>query len=172
MLGRMMQSINGYTSKGVRWSAKTLTDHGPGAEEKRYGADFVGVLDVDLPDFKVNKGFLAQAKLVNSGRMSASEFRRLVSQCEQMLELSPAAFVFHQSLEGIRVIPAVAVVGSNRPEIAFDPDGLNSRSVTRFYEEHFECFFGDRRINRPSEQTLADLQAQSLLYLAARPSEQ
>ena len=172
LLGRIMQSIEGYKSKGVTWKAKTLTDHGPGTQEKTYGADFVGVLDIDLPEFKVRKGFLAQAKLLDSGEMSSREFRRLLGQCEQMLELSPDSFVFHQSVDGIRVIPAIAVVGASGPEIAFDPDALYSRKLSRFYEEHFECFIGDRKINEPSERMLAELRARALLYLTVRLSEQ
>lgn len=171
LLGRITQAVDEYRSKGVRWSAKTLTDHGRGTQEKSYGADFVGVLDIDLPDYKVKKGFLAQAKLLRSKRMPIGEFRRLVSQCQKMLDLSLAAFVFHQSVYGIRVIPAIAVVASNRPEILFDPDGLYSRSIGRFYEGHFECFYGDRAINRPTNTMLAELEARSLLYLAARSIE-
>lgn len=170
MLGRIEQALDGYRAKGVVWTAKTLTDHGPGAQERRYGADFIGVLNMDLPEFKVTKGFLAQAKLVRPGGLGRREFDRLVSQCNQMLDLSPDAFVFHQSLSEIRVIPAIAVVSANGSEIAFDPENLYSRSITRFYEEHLECFIGDRRINEPSERTLAELQARSLLYLAARSS--
>src|SRR5262249_25053698 len=159
LLGRITQAIDGYGSKGVRWTAKTLTDHGPDTQEKKYGADFVGVLDVDLPEFKVKKGFLAQAKLLNSGLMSAREFRRLVSQCEKMLALSPASFVFHESLGGIRIIPAIAVIGASGPDIAFNTDAFYSRKISRFYEEHFECFIGDRSINEPSERTLAGLRS-------------
>jgi hypothetical protein len=170
LLGRIMQSVNGYKSKGVTWRAKTLTDHGQGTQEKQYGADFVGVLDIDLPEFKVTKGFLAQAKLLRGHVMKKSEFGRLVGQCEQMLNLSPTAFVFHESTDGIRVIPAIAVVGASRAEIAFDPDAVYSRKLSRFYEEHLECFIGDREINDANDQTLARLKARSLLYIAARLS--
>lgn len=172
LLGRIMESIDGYKSKGVRWTAKTLTDHGPNTQEKKYGADFVGVLDIDLPEYKVRKGFLAQAKLLRSNVMSAEEFRRLLFQCEQMLNLSPDAFVFHESRDGIRVIPAIAVVGTVGPEVAFDPDAAYSRKLSRFYEEHLQCFIGDRRIHAATKETLAELYARSLLYLAARSSEQ
>jgi hypothetical protein len=85
-----------------------------------------------------------------------------------MLELSPDSFVFHESPNGIRVIPAVSVVGASGPEVAFDPDGVYSRKISRFYEEHFECFIGDHRINDPSVRTLEALRARSLLYLSAR----
>ena len=167
LLGRIAESIEGYRSKGVRWTAKTLTDRGPGSQERQYGADFVGVLDIDLPEFKVKKGFLAQAKLLRGNGMERREFQRMLSQCEQMLRLSPDAFVFLQSVEGIRVVPAVAVVGASGPEVAFAADALYSRSLSRFYEEHLECFIGDRTINEASEKKLAELHARSLLYLAA-----
>jgi hypothetical protein len=51
------------------------------------------------------------------------------------------------------------------------PDGLYSRNLSTFYEEHFECFIGDRRISEPSEKTLAQLRARHLLFLAARTEQ-
>jgi hypothetical protein len=168
MLGRMAQAMDGYRAKGVTWSAKTLTDHGPNAQEKEYGADFVGVLEIDIPGYKVKKGFLAQAKLSKSDKMNRSEFNRMIDQCKLMLELSPQSYVFHYSLDGIHVIPALAILAASGPNAQFDPDGLYSQRVSTFYEHHFECFVGDMRISEPSEQTLEDLRARSLLYLAAR----
>jgi len=166
----MAQAMEGYKTKGVTWTAKTLTDHGPDTQEKVYGADFVGVLEIDVPGYKVKKGFLAQAKLVNSasGIMRRSEFNRMIGQCEQMLNLSPSSYVFYQSPNGIRVIPAVAVLAASRPEVAFNTEGFYSRALSAFYEEHFECFIGDRRISEPSEKTLKELHARYLLFLAAR----
>jgi hypothetical protein len=168
LLGRISQAIEGYKVKGITWRAKTLTDKAPGAQERLYGADFVGVLEMDLPDYKVKKGSLAQAKLTSIGLMSHREFERMVGQCRQMLDLSPDSFIFHETPNGIRVIPAISVVGTSGPEVAFDPDGLYSRKISRFYEEHFECFIGDHRINDPSAATLEALRARSLLDLSAR----
>ena len=65
MLGRMKESMSGYRVGGVRWTAKVLTSHGANAQEQRFGADFMGVLDLDLPEYKVCKGFLAQAKRID-----------------------------------------------------------------------------------------------------------
>jgi hypothetical protein len=168
MLGRIAASLEAYEVKGVKWTAKTLTDRGPNSQEKLYGADFVGVLDIQMPGYRVTKGFLAQAKLVRSGSMSRHDFARMIDQCKMMLELSPASFVFHYSSEGIRVIPAIAVLAASGPEAVFDPDGLYSRRISTFYEEHFECFIGDMDISEPSERTLVELNARRLLYLAAR----
>src|SRR5713101_2938295 len=60
MLDRITQAIEGYQTKGVLWRAKTLTDRGANAQEKQYGADFVGVLQIEVPGYSVKKGFLAQ----------------------------------------------------------------------------------------------------------------
>src|SRR2546428_6571347 len=62
MLGRMKESMQGYHTRGVRWTAKILTSHRPASQETTFGADFIGVVSFDLPDYKVAKGFLAQAK--------------------------------------------------------------------------------------------------------------
>lgn len=168
MLGRIAESIEGYKSKGVSWTAKTLTDHGPGSQEKQYGADFVGVLDINIPGYKVKKGFLAQAKLLKSDNMNPHDFDRLIDQCKQMLELSPESFVFHYSPGGIRVIPGIAVLAANGPDVVFSADEMYSRRISTFYEAHFECFIGDMRISEPSQRTLAELRARQLLYVAAR----
>jgi hypothetical protein len=171
LLGRVSTSIEGYRSKGVTWTAKTLTDRGPGAQERQYGADFVGVLDVDLPEFRVTKGFLAQAKLLRNRRIPSGEYDRMLSQCDRMLSLSPESFVFFYSSTGIRIVPANAVLGASGQTALLNPEALYSRKISTFYEDHLECFIGDRRINEPSESMLRELQARSLLYLAARQSE-
>src|SRR5437588_5223469 len=81
MLGRIEQLMDGYEVNGVRWSAKTLTDRAPGAQEKTYGADFMGVLQISLIDYHVNKGFLAQGKLIEPAeRMSNKELARMKGQ--------------------------------------------------------------------------------------------
>jgi hypothetical protein len=168
MLGRIAEAMEGQRRRGIKWTAKTLTDHGPGTQERQYGADFVGVLDIAIPGYRVAKGFLAQSKLIKNGTMSTREFGRMVDQCKQMLELSASSFVFGMESTGIRVIPAVAVVASSGPDYIFSPDSVYSRKISSFYEAHFECFIGDLNIHEASEDTLERLRARSLLYLAAR----
>lgn len=149
MLGAIEQGVQGNIS-GIKWSAKTLTDRGGGSQESKFGADFMGVLHVDLPDYKVSKGFLAQAKM--SKRSSKRDMRQLRRQCEKMLKLSPDSFVFIYGMSGVRVIPAIAVLAT---ESAMGE--LYSRSAKRFFEEHLERFIGDRNISCPSPETLEDL---------------
>ena len=39
--------------------------------KKNIGADFIGVLDIHLTDYRVKKGFLAQSKLIERMDMKA-----------------------------------------------------------------------------------------------------
>jgi hypothetical protein len=171
LLGRIAQSIDGYKTKGVTWKAKTLTDRGPGAQEKRYGADFIGVLNIELATYSVKKGFLAQAKLLDqSGTMSAAEWKRMRKHCNDMLGVSSDSFIFVYSNESIRVIPAIVVLGATESRESFSPETFYSRSLARFFEEHFACFIGDHRISEPTIETLESLHARRLLVLSATQS--
>jgi hypothetical protein len=100
---RMVQSIqtavNDLSSGKLVWRVKPLTDRGAGSQEKIYGADFLGSIHIDLLGFQVRKGFLAQAKLLKPGRtINAAEIK---SQCERMLQCTPAAYVFLYSKDGV-----------------------------------------------------------------------
>lgn len=139
-----------FEIKGICWSAKTLTDRGARSQEREFGADFLGVLNIALPDFSVAKGFLAQAKLLRNG--SIGDVQELKDQCEKMLRHTPAAFVFLYSERGMRVLPAVSVLGA-----AFDPLQVYSRSAQRFFEEHLQSFIGDRSISTATPATLEAL---------------
>lgn len=169
LLGAIAESMRGFQTKGIRWTAKTLTDRGPGAQETRHGADFAGVLSIDLPDFNVRKGFLAQAKVVEPGTaMPQKDFDRMKTQCESMLDRTPDSFVFLYARDAITVVPAVSVVSSQLR----NPHEFYARSISRFYEEHLESFIGDRRLYAPTPEMLESLQrqvdARTLLFLGAR----
>jgi hypothetical protein len=150
LLGAIEESLQGKTTHGIIWEAKTLTDRGRGAQETEFGADFMGVVNIDLPDYQVAKGFLAQAKLARDARsIDRADLRR---QCGKMLDHSPASYVFVYSPDGIRVVPAIAVIASK-----VGLDELYARSVGRFFEEHFECFIGDQAIVAATPDTLDSL---------------
>lgn len=169
MLGAIEDSMNDFHTKGVRWTAKTLTDRGRNAQESRHGADFAGVLSIDLPDFKVQKGFLAQAKMVEpTASMPPSEYDRMRAQCDLMLNRTPDAFVFLYARDAITVVPAISVV-SSQPR---NPHDFYSRTISRFFEEHFESFIGDRRLHVPTPDMLEslkrDVDVRAVLYVQAR----
>ncbi len=155
MLGRIEHALEGYEIKGVSWKAKTLTDRGRNAQESKYGADFLGVASIELPNFKLSKGFLAQAKLLGpTGKITKSEYERMQGQCKKMLGLTPDSFVFLYSIVGISIVPAISVVSCNSP---INPHDLYSRSMARFYEEHFACFIGDGALSAPRIENLEEI---------------
>jgi hypothetical protein len=164
MLGAVEESMNGFTAKGISWNAKTLTDRAQDSQESRYGADFMGVLRIDLPEFSIAKGFLAQAKLKRNGRIRG--IPELKRQCEKMLKLSSQSFVFIYDIDAVRVISANDVIGAE------DPLLLYSQSAQTFFENHLKCIIGDRSISSPTPaglQSLADeFVARSALRLQAR----
>ena len=173
ILGAIQERIRNRRFGGVIWRARTLrTGRGVAAEEKRHGADLMGVLDIDLDGYKTKKGFLAQAKRAEPDSMFGSrDWDRLRSQCETMLDRTPDSFVFvYSMLKGIRIFPANAVVELESRNI-FD---LYDRSVSIFFENHIQCFVGDRRLNSTKIDTLdalVELPVERVLELSARTSE-
>ncbi len=168
MLSRIEQVMDGYKINGIEWRAKTLTDSAPHAQGKTFRADFVGVLEIEVDGYSVKKGFLAQARRAEPGEtISVEKYEELKEQCERMLAISPASYLFVYSQTGVTVTPALAVISSTRR----NPHDLYSRSAQRFFENHFECFVGDRRIHTPSFDAIAslrtELNARSVLALRA-----
>lgn len=144
MLGAIEEGLNGRSLRGVRWEAATLTNSVRNSEESRCGADFMGVLNVDLDRYRISKGFLAQAKRIEpDSYFPKGERERLLNQCDLMLSRTIASFVFLYSRDDIKVVPASAVRASR----AVNPWNLYPIALSGFFERHFECFFGDTRIS-------------------------
>ena len=77
-----------------------------------------------------------------------------------MLKITPESYVWiYSKVEGIRIFPAISVASSNSQDV-FD---LYSRSVLRFFELHFECFIGDRKLDSAKPETLENLQVDYIL---------
>ena len=169
MIGAIERSFDEWRVKQVAWRAMTLTAHQRNAQESEFGADFLGVLDINLSDYNVRKGFLAQAKLIEpDASISTAEFNRMKAQCVKMLEHTPDAFIFLYCNEDVFVVPANSVLGLQRRE---NPHALYSRRLARFFEEHFESFIGDPRLHRPDKDGLEELrfavEARRVLMLSA-----
>jgi hypothetical protein len=151
----MEHALNRQTIGGVYWYVKTLTDRGRGSQESEFGADFLASFQVSLQDFNVAKGFLGQSKLVEpSQSFSRDEVTRLRAQCDRMLSYSSAAYVFLYSQQsGIKVVPATEILAARD----CNPHELTGKPMGNFYEEHFECFIGDREIRTADPQALDEL---------------
>jgi len=170
MLGAIEQQFSRRSINGVRWTAKTLrATKGSGAEEKQYGADFLGVLEVELSDYRIKKGFLAQAKRAEPREwFPRAEWQRLKGQAEKMLARTSDAFIFvYSRKKGVRIVPASAVV-SARTNTLFE---IYNHSIGRFFEDHLKSFVGDLRLNSPDIETLAaldDFSVRKVLHLYGR----
>jgi hypothetical protein len=156
MLGGIEERLKNKKIKGICWNAKTFTDRGIRSQESLYGADFMGVLRIDLPDYKIKKGFLAQAKIIKNGVVD--DVKRLREQCEKMLSLSPQSFVFFYDEQNIRIVPAHSVMASNDNYFP-----LYSKSLQKFFEEHLKSFIGDTRIGSADIKVLYKLQSEHVV---------
>jgi len=169
MLGRMKQAMDGYKTRGVRWAARTHAGKAPNVQDGSFAGDFVCVVEFDLPDYRVKKGFLAHATHIERGPAPASrEWNRMADQCRQMLSSTGESFVFIYARSGIVVVPALAIVSATAPS---NPHDFYSRSALRFYQDHFECFVGDLGISSVDAATLARLRVRHGLYLVASQME-
>lgn len=169
LITKIEEKINGLEINQFKWEAMTLI---PQSQEKIYGADFLGVLTVDISDCKLSKGFLVQAKMEKNLKI-----KELKEQCDKMLQISPDSFVFVYNEEGVKIYPAISVLNSEKP-----PLKLFHRTPAGFYELHFESFIGDRKLSAPNISVLEEIRreneeklekvrrefdAKSVLYLKA-----
>jgi hypothetical protein len=165
MLGAIKLAMNDCKVKGIHWRAKTLKSLVRNSEEHEFGADFAGILKIDLPDFKETKGFLAQAKIVKP-QMSKEELLRLHKQCYQMLEVTQQSFVFLYSSYNVRIVSANCVISTQN-----NPMGCYSQSSNSFFEGYLKSSIGDRRIVSSKREDLEEIlkqnKARELLYLEA-----
>lgn len=141
LVANLQNEIDGKTIKGIEWKAKTLSDRGGGSQESIIGADFLGLLNIELKGLSVKKGFFAQAKLIRNGKIK--DFKNLKKQCRKMLKITADSFVFLYSRKDIKVIPACSVVGTSS---VGGLESLNSRKIERFFVDHLECFIGDPKL--------------------------
>ena len=165
LCGRLKETLDGFETATIRWQVDVATNFkGLGRlkarsltrwkEEPELGADIVMVLDVDTPDFVVNKGFLAQAKRLESEHsIDPDEHRRLIEQCERMLYVTPASMVLLYSTTGVHVVPAAAVVQYKERNL-YD---IVTYDLYYLYRDFAICWFGDPRIQATDRLTLATL---------------
>ncbi|MFI5352052.1 MAG: hypothetical protein ACHQZS_03740 [Candidatus Binatales bacterium] len=135
MIANMQRAILDFDKDGIRWSGTTVHSR---TQERRLGADLVGALDIAVDGYSVQKGFLAQAKILEMGA-AIRDLAALRRQCRNMINTSAASFVFLYSRSGVTIVPAISVAGSSDPHIY----NLHWRGLRRFYEEHFASFIGD-----------------------------
>jgi len=167
-LMRQIESVfeENSSQEGIIFKARSLRDRGKNASESKFGADFCGVLNVDLRKFKRTKGFLTQAKIEGNGIevknvryrglttvsfRQNSEFRRLSGQLDQMLSVTPDSFLIVYSEKGFVVVPASSVAGLKSDGV------LYGKPLDRFFKEYLMCFIGDHRLTAYDDTSLEGL---------------
>jgi hypothetical protein len=153
-----------YGKRVLTFRALTLTDRGKNSAESKFGADFAVILDIDVMGFKLQKGFLCQAKKEQHGivpeiiRRSTTvifsvnpEFQRLQNQVHNMLQITPDSFVMIYGKEEFLVIPASSIDG------LYGDGSLYAKRVADFFMEFLMCFVGDQRINKNNPDHFASL---------------
>lgn len=144
-----------YSIEGVKLKVRTLRDRGPNAPEKRYGADFVAVLNIKLDWIKEVKGFLAQSKFERKGEFGDLWLdNRVKYQADRMLQVTPESFIFVYHKKGFYVMPA-RVVRNVSPNVT----GVKGFGIpiVEFFKNFLICFLGDNNLKAYDDQTLEDL---------------
>lgn len=143
LVGRLDAALEGEIG-GLKWDCTILRHRrGSAAEEKEIGADLLLHVKMNTPTQTYSKGLLVQAKKVGPDRnMSRQEHTDLVKQCEKMLAITPAAFVFDYGNGNVRCGPASRIAGATSHEL-YRICGWTSY---RFFLEFFRSPIGDPRI--------------------------
>jgi hypothetical protein len=145
LVGSLHTVFDGNQIGGVVFSASILRHRrGMAAEERRYGADMLIHVSMNTPTQTYSKGVLIQAKKSEpTDYWSRTSHSQLVRQCNKMLAITPAAFVFNYTNNGVRCGAATRVAGA---KIVVGLNYLCRWTSYRFFLELFRCPIGDPRI--------------------------
>lgn len=143
LIGRLDAAFDDHIG-GIRWSSSVVRHRkGAAAEEQRIGADIVIHVALKTQIQTYSKGVLVQAKRHEPGdQMSAAQRNALVDQCNTMLHLTPAAFVFDYAKTDMRCASASKIVGSMNRDLY---EACNWTSY-RFFLELFRSPIGDPKL--------------------------
>jgi hypothetical protein len=154
LLGSLQMRLDHSAIDGVTLTASILRHRsGVAAQERRYGADMLLHVKMETSTQTFSKGVLVQAK-----RSEASDYwsptarSELIDQCNRMLVVTPAAFVFNYRVNDMRCGAATRVAGASPPQSLSYVCGWTSY---RFFLEFFRCPIGDPRITSARIDDLA-----------------
>lgn len=165
LCGRLKETLHEFETPNVRWQVDVAIG-GEGAgklkmrsltkykEEPLFGADLVMVLDLQLRDYSIRKGLLAQSKKLEVGnRMTPADWKRLREQCQEMIEITPASMVFLYSKSGVMPISAAAVLAYNDRDL----HRLVHYDIGIFYKDFAICWLGDPLVQATDPASLEAL---------------
>jgi hypothetical protein len=188
LLQQIESDIDGWQKDGIVWRVNSVSDDRPGAagidvvirklkskgrggvEEGEFGADIVVSANINLDEFKEQKGILVQSKRLEPGAtMSPVEWERLKRQVDNMLKHTTESYVWIYSEQGVRSIRANAVRGvMNRT-----PDAIFTSRCSTFLAEFIKSRHGDSSLGATDSRSLRALRTQyraknALLFSAER----
>lgn len=143
LIGRLDSAFDAKIG-GVTWSSSILRHRkGVAAQEKQAGADMLFHVSIKTPQLTYSKGVLIQSKRVDENvEMTVAGHKDLIGQCNKMLDITPASFVFNYTKSGMRCASATRVAGTSSRTLN---ESCNLTSY-RFFLELFRCTTGDRSI--------------------------
>lgn len=119
LLARIKSELNGWKYDKVIFRVRKITSKGPGSEERICGADIVMTVNIDLSNYKTNKGILIQAKILNSGTTFNNEkWKKFKDQIRRMKKHTLDSYVWLYDSSGVRSIRAHAIASleTRRPD--------------------------------------------------------
>jgi hypothetical protein len=153
LVGQLDATLDGQIG-GLDWDCSILRHRaGVAAEEKEYGADLLIHVKFETNTEKFSKGVLVQSKKMEPRtNMWGREHAELIDQCNRMLAITPAAFVFDYAQGSMRCGSASRIRGSARVDLYH----ICGWTPYRFFLEFFRCPIGDPRITSGRVPDLPD----------------
>lgn len=129
---------------GITWSSSILRHRkGIAAQEKKTGADMLLHVSITTPELTYSKGVLIQSKRIDKGMtMAEKDYKELKKQCEKMLDITPASFVFNYTKSEMRWASATKIIGTSNGVL----NNACNLTAYRFFLELFRCTTGDPKI--------------------------
>jgi len=149
LVSTLDNTLSGIRIKDIEIKAKAFSLK----EEMETKADLGVLLNVKLPEYKLAKAFIAQAKICK--RDSAFRFsdgnikKNLLDQCSKMIEITSSSFVIVYTRNyncGIRVFPAADVYALDNKISCKSLTHLYSMTLKKLFENFLKCFIGDLNI--------------------------
>lgn len=186
LVANIERDVNGNeeTKGSIKIRVRTLKDRGPASAEKVYGADIATVIDIDLPTYKVKKGFLAQSKMLDVSEFSVfSQFsasyipyyhwRYFIREREGIinfkLSTGETTRLLDQCDKMLKITPDSFVFLYTNYDVFVCPaisiygtgkrlnEGFPFKNISKFFSEYFSCFIGDRNLANTKNETLSNL---------------
>lgn len=144
LLDEVVKLLDGKNVEGIFFKVQAFKQ----SEEKRIGADLLGLLSINFNGQTTTKFYLAQAKIGkrrNKGTIYSNN-PDILKQANTMLSITPDSFFFLYTENGIEVISAFPISLYNKSII--NTQNIKTKLFQDFYIDFFDCFIGDNRIER------------------------